>query len=79
MPVVTGYLARNLAGFLGMVGAFTGLGLHDGSSDAGIVVGMGLFVTVCSFVAMAVLLYDNHCAVLRRVDVFIHASNTGTY
>lgn len=57
LPVVTGYLARNLVGFLSMVGAFTGWGLHDGSSDAAIVVGMGLFVSVCSFVAMAVLLY----------------------
>jgi hypothetical protein len=56
MPVVTGYLARNLAGFLGMVGAFTGWGLHNGGSDAGIIVCMGLFVSMCSFVSMAVLL-----------------------
>ena len=59
MPVVTGFVARQVAMLVNVMG-FSGWGYHDGLADAGlnpeVVVGTGLAVSVASFVAMAVLL-----------------------
>ena len=75
LPVVTGYLARNLAALLSTVAAFTGWGAHAGAADAGIIVATGLFVSTCSFVAMAVLLYAH---ISQHFSIFLlHNSGVG--
>jgi hypothetical protein len=70
MPVAAGFLARNFAACLALLSELSGWGGYDGSVNVNMVVAAGLFVSVCSFVVMAVFLYVQARFGLLRVRGF---------
>jgi hypothetical protein len=54
--VIAGFLSRNLALLLSFISELSGFGGYNGVVDESLVVGVGLAVSTCSFVVMAVFL-----------------------